>query len=213
MHIKQQCTLWGICSVVMFCYVFTLKFQLLIGLHSSCNISPSASGTFQKSFTKYHDWPKSHSVASDYISETNDLAADAAIAWLETDSGRRKKGKKRRDEKESAGNLAVGVVMEKLNWMDSCSLWRRESREKQRGEHTYRQQEGNGHVDLQRSRKKYQLQLFMTNGITMCNNYLQITFSFEVVHWNKLEADSKLAPSPNIYFPNGCHRPDGHGRR
>ena len=47
----------GVRSVVMFCYVFFLKFRLPIGLHSSCCISPTAGGTFQKSFTKYHDWP------------------------------------------------------------------------------------------------------------------------------------------------------------
>ena len=34
-----------------------LKFWLPIGLHSSCHISPTDSGTFQKCFTKYHDWP------------------------------------------------------------------------------------------------------------------------------------------------------------
>ena len=47
----------GVGSIVMFCYVFFLKFRLPIGLHSSCCISPTASGTLQKNFTKYQDWP------------------------------------------------------------------------------------------------------------------------------------------------------------
>ena len=36
---------------------FLKKFNLPIGLHSSCNISPTAWGTFQKCFTKRDDWP------------------------------------------------------------------------------------------------------------------------------------------------------------
>ena len=37
--------------------VFLWKFRLLIELHSICCISPTASETFQKCLTKYHDWP------------------------------------------------------------------------------------------------------------------------------------------------------------
>ena len=51
-------TLCGVRSVVMshqFCFIW--KFRLPIGLLSSCSISPTAGGTFQKCFTKYHDWP------------------------------------------------------------------------------------------------------------------------------------------------------------
>ena len=54
-----ESTLCGVRSVVIFCFVFLWKFWLPIGLHSSCNISSTASGTFQKYFTKYHDWPDS----------------------------------------------------------------------------------------------------------------------------------------------------------
>ena len=48
-------TLCGVRSIVMFCFVFILKFRLPIWLHSSCSISPTAGGTFQKCSTKYHD--------------------------------------------------------------------------------------------------------------------------------------------------------------
>ena len=34
-------TLWGIRSVMVLCFVFLQKFQLPIGLHSSCSISPT----------------------------------------------------------------------------------------------------------------------------------------------------------------------------
>ena len=47
------CTLCGVCSVVMFCFVFFLKFRLPIGLHSSCCISPRTSWTCQKCFSKH----------------------------------------------------------------------------------------------------------------------------------------------------------------
>ena len=53
--ISVHCTvLRGVRSVVMFCYVFFLTFRLPIGLHSSCCMSPTASGSFQKCLTKYH---------------------------------------------------------------------------------------------------------------------------------------------------------------
>ena len=42
--------------VVMFCFVFCQKFWLPVGLHSNCSISPTASGTCQKCFTKYRNW-------------------------------------------------------------------------------------------------------------------------------------------------------------
>ena len=41
-HIKIR-TLWGICSVVVFCLVFFGQFRLPIGLHNSCSISPTVS--------------------------------------------------------------------------------------------------------------------------------------------------------------------------
>ena len=37
-------------------FFFFLKFRLPMGLHSSCRISSTASGTCQKCSTKYHDW-------------------------------------------------------------------------------------------------------------------------------------------------------------
>ena len=51
----NQGTMWGIPSVVMFCFVFCQKLQLAIGLHSSCSISPKAGRTFHNCFTEYHD--------------------------------------------------------------------------------------------------------------------------------------------------------------
>ena len=51
-----QGTLWGIHSVVKFCFVSDRKFQLPTGVHSSCSISLQAAGRCQKYFTKYHDW-------------------------------------------------------------------------------------------------------------------------------------------------------------
>ena len=54
---KSIHTMCGVRSVVMFCFVFFLKFWSPIGLHSSCCIRPMTSGTYQKCFTKYHDWP------------------------------------------------------------------------------------------------------------------------------------------------------------
>ena len=52
MDLVHLCTLCGVRSVVMFYFVFFRKFRLPIGLHSSCNISPTANGTFQICFTK-----------------------------------------------------------------------------------------------------------------------------------------------------------------
>ena len=37
----SKCTLWGVRSVVMFCYVLFRKFWLPIWLHNSCIFSPS----------------------------------------------------------------------------------------------------------------------------------------------------------------------------
>ena len=42
----------GVGLVVMFCFVFFLKFRLPIGLHISCNISPTAGGTCKKMIYK-----------------------------------------------------------------------------------------------------------------------------------------------------------------
>ena len=50
-------TLWGVPSVVMFCYVFSLKFWLPIGLHSSWCINPMICGSFRNCFAIYSDWP------------------------------------------------------------------------------------------------------------------------------------------------------------
>ena len=47
-------TLCGIISVVMFSFLFFLKFRLPIGLHSSRCISQTASGKFQIYITKNH---------------------------------------------------------------------------------------------------------------------------------------------------------------
>ena len=44
----ENCTLSSILSVVMFCFVFFLKFWLPLGLHSSYCISQMASGTLKK---------------------------------------------------------------------------------------------------------------------------------------------------------------------
>ena len=46
----------GVQSLAMICFVFFRKFRLPIGLHSSCIISPTASGTCQNCSTKYHEW-------------------------------------------------------------------------------------------------------------------------------------------------------------
>ena len=48
-------TLWVIYSVAMFCFVFLQKFRLLIGLHSSGNISPTAGEARQTIPTNYRD--------------------------------------------------------------------------------------------------------------------------------------------------------------
>ena len=54
-EIRNISTLCGVHSVAMFCFILFRKFWLPIGLHISCNICPTASGTFQKCYTKYHD--------------------------------------------------------------------------------------------------------------------------------------------------------------
>ena len=59
-HLTTLFTLWGVRSVTIFCFVFSRKFLIPIGLHNSCIItiiSPTAAagGTCQKCFTKYHD--------------------------------------------------------------------------------------------------------------------------------------------------------------
>ena len=51
---REEATLWGVRSVMMLCVLFFLKFQLPIGQHSSCCISPTAGGTFKKSLTKFY---------------------------------------------------------------------------------------------------------------------------------------------------------------
>ena len=48
------CTLWGVHSVMQFCFVSDGKY--LFWLHSSYGISPPASGKCQKYLTKDHDW-------------------------------------------------------------------------------------------------------------------------------------------------------------
>ena len=48
---NTQC---AIHSVVKFCFALDMKFWLPIGLHSSCSISPPASGTCENFMTKYH---------------------------------------------------------------------------------------------------------------------------------------------------------------
>ena len=50
------CTLWGVRSVVIFCFLFFWKFHLPIGLHNSCSIRPTAGGTCQKCSKKFHNW-------------------------------------------------------------------------------------------------------------------------------------------------------------
>ena len=50
------CTLCLVPSVTMFCFVICQKFQLPVGLRSSCSISPTAGGTCQKCFTKHRYW-------------------------------------------------------------------------------------------------------------------------------------------------------------
>ena len=47
--------LWGVHSVAMFCFASFRKFQLPIGPHSSCSISPMAGGICQKYSTIYQD--------------------------------------------------------------------------------------------------------------------------------------------------------------
>ena len=42
-------TLWGICSVVMLCFVFFWRLPLPAGLRSSCSISSTACGALQNS--------------------------------------------------------------------------------------------------------------------------------------------------------------------
>ena len=54
-HRLPRHTLCGVCSVVMFCFVFFLKFRLPMRLHGSYFISSTASGTFQNCFIKCHD--------------------------------------------------------------------------------------------------------------------------------------------------------------
>ena len=49
------CTLWSVCSIVMFSVVFFPVFQLPLGLHSSSSISQTTGSTCQKYPTKYHD--------------------------------------------------------------------------------------------------------------------------------------------------------------
>ena len=53
--IMSLSTLWGVRSVVMFCFVFFQKFRLPVGLHNSCSIGPMDNGTCQKCFSKHHD--------------------------------------------------------------------------------------------------------------------------------------------------------------
>ena len=52
---KRWCTVWGVLSFAMF-FLFFWKFQLPIGLHNSCSISPTAGGTCKKYLTKHHEW-------------------------------------------------------------------------------------------------------------------------------------------------------------
>ena len=49
-----SCTLWGVHSIVKFRFASDGKLQLPTWLHSSCRISPPASRTCQKYFTKDH---------------------------------------------------------------------------------------------------------------------------------------------------------------
>ena len=49
---SQNLVLWGVPSFAMFCLVFSQKFRLPVGLHSSCSISPMSSGTCKKYLTK-----------------------------------------------------------------------------------------------------------------------------------------------------------------
>ena len=51
----RSCTVWGVHSDAMFCFVVFLKFWLPVGLHSSCSISHSAGGTCQKCSVKHHN--------------------------------------------------------------------------------------------------------------------------------------------------------------
>ena len=60
MWLSQVYTVCVIPKFVMFCFVFFLRFRLPIGLHSSCSMCPTADGTCQKWFTKYHDWVEWH---------------------------------------------------------------------------------------------------------------------------------------------------------
>ena len=56
-HSHKLYTVWRLLGRdVFFSFLVFLKFGLPIGLHSSCNISQMANGTFQKCFTKHHDW-------------------------------------------------------------------------------------------------------------------------------------------------------------
>ena len=52
---KVRYTLWGVRSVGMFSFVFFVKFQLPIGLHNSCTISPITGGTCSNCLTKRYD--------------------------------------------------------------------------------------------------------------------------------------------------------------
>ena len=55
-HSHKVNTVWRLLGRdVFFSFLVFLKFVLPIGLHSSCNISQMANGTFQKCFTKHHD--------------------------------------------------------------------------------------------------------------------------------------------------------------
>ena len=61
-HARSTCcfrftyTLWGVHSVVKFCFLFFRKFLLPIVMHNRDSICPTARGTCQKCFTKHHDW-------------------------------------------------------------------------------------------------------------------------------------------------------------
>ena len=89
-HFLTKHTLCGLRLVVMFSNVFSLKIWLPFGLHSSCCINPTASTTFQKTFTKYHDWPdatqcsissRPWSVEDSVLPKANQLPSITLTQW------------------------------------------------------------------------------------------------------------------------------------
>ena len=70
---------------MMFCDVFFWKFGLPIGLHSSCSISPTSSGTCQKCSTKYHDCSVQLEVLITYLASSRSLYQIDRTACSEVD--------------------------------------------------------------------------------------------------------------------------------